>query len=166
MSAIPRYLVVLIAASLALSLFVWICSVLFLSPYRNSEEALAAFYGGEPRPECMQAQPLRSEGRRVVPLVISALPDKAMPRRRYAIAFLGEGRYEEALPALERILVDVTEKDYFRADALLAIYELTPVRARELARQVESPVGLLASVVEAIGQGDRRVREMINHSCG
>jgi hypothetical protein len=141
-------------------------SLLFLSPYHSPEAALAAFYGGEPRPECMQSEPLRREGRRVVPLLISELPNKGMPRRRYAIGFLGEGRYEEALPALERILGDVTEIDYFRADALLAIYEMAPIRGRELARYVQDPVGLLKRVVEAIAQGDSHVKKMINHDCG
>ena len=106
--------------------------ILFLAreSYPSPEAALAAFYGGEPRPECMQANPLRSEGQRVVPLLLRELPNKSMPRRRYAIGFLGEGRYEEALPALERILADLTEIDYFRADALLAIYAIAPARAK------------------------------------
>jgi hypothetical protein len=61
-----------------------------------------------------------------------------MPRRRYALSFLGEGNYSQALPALEAIALDETEKNYFRADALKAIYHLLPNRALELARQVGS----------------------------
>jgi HEAT repeat protein len=161
-----RLLVVLAAALAACTLLALMYSSLFLSPYPDPEAALAAFYGGEPRPECMQAAPLRQEGRRGVPLVVRELPNKAMPRRRYAIAFLGDGRYEEALPILERLLADTTEIEYFRADALLAIYQIAPVRARELAKQVQNPVGLLQGVVEAIERDDHRLRQMLDHSCG
>src|SRR5262245_49067759 len=92
-----RTLAILSLAALMFWLFV-------RSRYPTPEAALAAFYTGEhgQMTECEEASPLRSYGRRVVPLVIDALPDKTMPRRRYAIGFLGEGHYEEALPTLER----------------------------------------------------------------
>src|SRR4051812_39658345 len=108
---------------LAASIFYWFY---VRSPYPSAEAALAAFYRGEQRPECALADPLRRDGSRVVPLVIGNVPNKAMPRRRYAISFLGEGRFGEALPVLEHILSDETENYYFRADALLSIYEIAP----------------------------------------
>src|SRR5215510_10119128 len=139
-------------------------------PYPTAEAALEAFYGGEPRPECMQAEPLRRDGSRVVPLLIQALPNKAMPRRRYAIGFLGEGRHAEALPTLEQILSDATEIYYFRADALLAVFEIAPTRAQELASQVILPsplqdrYRLLERVVQAVERGD--VSHFVSRGCG
>jgi hypothetical protein len=96
----------ILAVTAALSLGTLIYWFLSRSPYPTAEAALEAFYGGDPRPECMQAQPLRQHGSKVVPLIIRDLPNKAMPRRRYAIGFLGEGRYREALPVLEHISSD------------------------------------------------------------
>jgi hypothetical protein len=113
----------------------------------------------------MQNQPLKAEGRDVVPLVIRDLPNRAMPRRRYAIAFLGYGQYAEALPALEKILTDPTEIDYFRADALLAIYEISPTRARTLASGIHDATGLLERFIQELGRGDAAIRAYINHNC-
>lgn len=147
------------------------CTVLYWlfvqSPYPTAETALQAFYGGEPRPECMQADPLRWHGSRVVPLVIRDLPNKAIPKRRYAIGFLGEGRYTEALPVLESIVFDESEKFYFRIDALQAIYEIAPSHAQRLASrivltpQVEDRYGHLEKVVKSVLSGTIR----IDHGC-
>src|SRR5277367_1879233 len=46
------------------------------------------------------------------------------------------GATRKALPALKRILSGPTEIDYFRADVLLAIFEVAPARAQELASTV------------------------------
>lgn len=55
-----------------------------------------------------------------------------MERRRYAISFLGDGVYSEALPSLINIFNDNSEKDYFRKDALIAIYKINNDLAEEL----------------------------------
>ena len=149
----------ILALAAILSLTVSIYWFLVRTSYPTAEAALEAFYGGDPRPECMQADPLRRDGSRVVPLVIRDLPNKAMPRRRYAISFLGEGRHAQALPVLEQILFDATEISYFRVDALLAIYEIAPTRAQELASQVvlasqdQDRYRLLERVVQAVERG-------------
>jgi hypothetical protein len=128
--------------------------------YPTDEAALAEFYAGESRPECLITQPLEQQGSSVVPLIIRDLPNKTMSRRRYAIGFLGEGRYPEALPRLERILLDATEIDYFRADALAAIFKIAPTRAQALASQVTlQPQGqdryqLLERTIKAVERGD------------
>jgi hypothetical protein len=142
-------------------LFWWLMS----SPYATPEAALADFYRGVPGPECMVDQPLRRDGRRVVPLVVQEVSNRAMPRRRYAIAFLGYGRHAEALPTLEKILADRTEIDHFRADALLAIYQIAPTRAQTSASGMHDSGGLLGLVVEAFGQGDAAIRVFIGRSC-
>src|SRR5262245_36870293 len=152
----PSALVLAATLSLSVSIY-WF---LVRSPYPTAEAALEAFYGGEPRPECMQAAPLEWHGSKVVPLVVRDLPNKTMPRRRYAIGFLGDGRYPEALPVLEHILSDETEIYYFRADALLAIYRIAPNRAQELASQValksqgQDRYHLLERVVQAVDRAD------------
>ena len=163
-AAIERAWVLAVTAILSVA----ILSYWFLvrSPYPTAEAALEAFYGGEPRPECLQAEPLREDGARVVPLVIRELPNKAMPRRRYAISFLGEGRHAEALPVLEKILADETEIFYFRADALLAIFEIAPTRAQELASQVavvQDKYRHFERAVQAVERGD--VSDFVRHGC-
>jgi len=89
-------------------------------------EALQKFYvyGAEPGAgvaEDMLMDPLILAGNGVVPLVLEQLPNQHMPRRRYAIAFLGNGSYAAALPSLRTILADQRELDLFRGDALRAI---------------------------------------------
>ena len=132
------------------------------SPQSSAEAALQAFYRGEDGWECQIADPLRRHGATVVPLVTRDLPDKKMPRRRYAIHFLGEGQYAEALPALERIANDVTERNYFRADALTALSQIAPTRAQELApqvlaSQVHDQHGHLRRIVRAIERNDAQI---------
>jgi hypothetical protein len=140
------------------------------SPHPTAEAALEEFYRGESRPECLITQPLEQHGPDVVPLVIRDLPNKTMPRRRYAIGFLGEGQYREALPALEHIWSDTAEIYYFRADALIAIFKITPARAQELASRVVLPppdqdrYGLLQRAVKAVERGD--MRGFVYRGCG
>lgn len=124
---------ILLAAAFVAAVAAPVYWVLVRSPYPTAEAALEAFYGGEPRPECMQAQPLLRHGPGVVPLIIRDLPNKAMPRRRYAISFLGQGNYTDALPALEKIVLDDTELYYLKTDALEAIYHISPPHAAKLA---------------------------------
>ena len=63
-------------------------------------------------------------GRSIVSEVESAITDKKMYKRRYAIAALGYLNEKSAIPSLVAILNDPKEKDYFRGDALKAIYIL------------------------------------------
>ncbi len=102
--------------------------------------------------------PLILSGRRVVPLVIAAVPNKEMRRRRYAIAFLGNGRYRDALPVLEQVLADESEVFYFRADALEAIFRISVERAREVAPRHVNGKDLLGQVAQEIVSGRSPVR--------
>jgi hypothetical protein len=90
---------------------------------KSPEAALAEFYEYDGMEEQLM-DPLILSGDKVVPLVIEKVNDKNMPRRRYAIGFLGNGSYRQALPVLQQILEDTTEKDYFRGDALQSIYQI------------------------------------------
>ena len=119
-------------------------------PLRNPEEALKDFYEAEDRAEDQLIDPLILAGDRVVPLILKALPNKDMQKRRYAISFLGNAGNFQALPILEKILVDDTEEDYFRSDAFQAIYQISEIRAKELAPLYVSRSGKLGVVAKEI----------------
>lgn len=122
-------------------------------PLRNPRDALREFLQADNVAEDQLMDPLILAGRRVVPLVITEVQRKDMPRRRYAIGFLGNGRYLEAMPGLEKILTDESEILYFRADALEAIYQIAPGRARELAPRYTSGEELLGKVAREVVAG-------------
>ncbi|WP_156464240.1 hypothetical protein [Afipia sp. Root123D2] len=100
-----------------------------------------------------------------MPLVIAELPKRSMPRRRYAIGFLGDGGYREALPALEVIAKDRTELDYFRGDALLAISQIDLHLAQRLAGEFADATGHLGPVVQVVLQGGSALKARNDHSC-
>ena len=108
----------------------WIFTV---GPMRDPESALRDFYEREDRGEEQMCDPLILVGPRVVPLVLADLPKQGMPRRLYAIRFLGNGRYRWALPVLGQLLGDDAENVSFRVEAFRAIYQIWPDRARQLA---------------------------------
>jgi len=119
-------------------------------PLRDPDDTLSDFYEARERAEDQLMDPLILNGRRVVPLVISAVPNKDMRLRRYAIGFLGNGRYRSALPVLEEVLADESEIYYFRADALEAIYQIAPDRAQALAPRHVNGEDLLGQVARTI----------------
>jgi hypothetical protein len=127
-------------------------------PLRSPESALRDFYEVRDRGEDQLMDPLILNGGRVLPLVVSALPNKSMRLRRYAIGFLGNGHYRNALPALEKILADQSEIDYFRADALEAIFRIAPERAQVLAPAHVKGEELLGQVARTIVARESPVR--------
>ncbi|MBO1021474.1 hypothetical protein IPV08_16050 [Methylobacterium sp. SD274] len=134
-------------------------------PFDRPNEALAVFYGSEPDAECMLTAPLHRAGKAVAPLIIAELPNRAMPRRRYAIEFLGEGGYREALPVLEMIARNSAELEYFRGDALLAISEIDLSLARKVASGLTDTTGHLGGIAKAVLQGGSTLSVLINRSC-
>lgn len=122
-------------------------------PLRSPDEALADFYEAKDRAEDQLMDPLILNGPRVVPLVLKDLPNKDMRLRRYAIGFLGNGRYSEALPMLEAILNDESEIYHFRADALEAIFQISQARAKELAPNFVNGQEFLGEVAREIVAG-------------
>jgi hypothetical protein len=85
-----------------------------------------------------------------VPVVIKEVTNKSMPDRDVAIRFLGESKNREALPVLESIVNDETERAEDRADALHAISEIDGIRARELASVHASRSDNLGSSAKAL----------------
>src|SRR5262245_48763067 len=122
-------------------------------PLRNPVEALKDFYEAKDRAEDQLMDPLILTGSSVVPLVLKELPNKDMRLRRYAIGFLGNGRYSEALPMLEVILNDKSEIYYIRAEALEAIFQISQSRAKELAPNFVNGQELLGEVAREIVAG-------------
>ncbi|WP_375185101.1 hypothetical protein [Pseudoalteromonas sp.] len=144
--------------TLKISLFILIGLSLWWSrvegPLRDPEEALKDFYETQYRAESQLQDPLILNGSNVLPLVLRDLPDKNMPRRRYAIGYIGNGRYEEAIPALKKILHDNSELNYFRADALEAIYQIDMSLSRNLAANFTNEPELLGRVAKKIVSGE------------
>jgi hypothetical protein len=122
-------------------------------PLRNPQEALADFHAGTARAEDMLMDPLILNGRPVVRLVIKAVTEKEMEKRRYAICFLGNGGYSEAMPLLEKIVGDPSEIYYFRADALEALAAISPDRGREVAKTHTTDENLFGDVAREIVAG-------------
>jgi len=94
--------------------------------------------------------PLIIAGDKVVPLVLKEIQNKNMPRRRYAIHFLGNGSYRQALPLLMTILQDSAEEDYFRGDALISIYLIDEAKGKELARRYRDDQNYLGHISKQV----------------
>ena len=108
--------------------------------------------------EDMLIDPLILAGRGVVPLVIAEVRKRDMPKRGYAIHFLGNGRYRAALPVLECIVRDETEHELSRSDALRAIYHIDRSLGRRYADRYQARDAPLGVAARAIGAGRLRVR--------
>lgn len=119
----------------------------------SPESVFADFCHSKSRAEDMLIDPLLLHANRVAPLVIVEIENKDMPRRRYAIGFLGQAGRHEALPILRRILADSAEADYFRADALQAINLIDPVEGNRLALDFLSSSNLLGHVARRMRDG-------------
>lgn len=94
--------------------------------YRPFNEKYAStwnhFYSGDHEPEL--DDPLIKAGKNMTLAICQAIKHKDMRLRRYAIGALGFIGDKRALPTLETILKSQEEIDYFRGDALHAIYQI------------------------------------------
>lgn len=102
-------------------------------PWQTPEEILDRFYSSA-SPEELLMDPLILGGKKVVPLVLVKVKLPDMPFRRYAIEFLGNGEYPEAVPVLDAILKDEREIDYIRGDSLVALYRIDQTLGIETAK--------------------------------
>jgi HEAT repeat protein len=125
---------------------------------KSPESALSEFYvfrGAEDQ----LMDPLILAGDKVVPVVIERVNDRDMPRRRYAIAFLGNGSYRQAIPVLEQILQDRTEKDYFRGDALESLYKIDMQVGTNYAQKYQTENDHLRRTATKILAGDSSMKQ-------
>ena len=108
--------------------------------------------------EDMQMDPLIVARGDVVPDVLAAITSSSMPKRRYAIAFLGNTERPEAIPPLERILRDEREDILYRGDALEAIAMIDSGRGRQLATEFAGRTDYLGDSAREVMAGVRRSR--------
>ena len=127
------------------------------------EDALKRFYDHD-GPEDSLMDPLILAGDSVVPLVLKEVMNKNMPRRRYAIAFLGNGSYKDALPVLEPILQDPVEADYIRGDALQSIFLIDATRGARFAHIYKDQTDYLGDVSRRIISGDSQLKKIRTYS--
>lgn len=125
---------------------------------KSPEAALAEFYEYDGM-EGQLMDPLIRAGDKVVPLVIEKVRDKNMPRRRYAIGFLGNGSYRQALPVLQQILQDTTEEDYFRGDALQSIYQIDESLGVSYAQRYQGESNYVGKIAGEILAGSSWLKE-------
>lgn len=121
---------------------------------REPQEAIEAFLHATHVPEEQLADPLILTRCRAAPTIIRMIADKSMPRRRYAIGYLGNRRCSEAMPELKRIAVDEGEELFFRADALEAITQIDTAAGMLLAEPWASRQDILGGVSRAILRGE------------
>ena len=124
--------------------------------FQSPEAAYTDFQDIEGQAEDMLMDPLILAGEKVVPLILKKIESPEMKLRRYAIHFLGNGKYEESMPALNKILESEDELDYFRGDALASIFNISPELGTELAKQyVKRPDYLGRRAEEIVSEGNK-----------
>ena len=115
-------------------------------------DAWHRFYDlGDHEPEL--DDPLIRRGPAMVPAICEAVARKDMKYRRYALSALGYLRDPTAIPSLERILRDEGELDYFRGDALEAIYRIDQPLGERYVAEYGDQGGYLRLMADLISQG-------------
>jgi len=90
----------------------------------------------------------------IVEKVALTIAEKSMPKRRYAIAFLGNSGRRGALQPLRRVLEDESEDEFVRGDALGAIAMIVSAEGRRSARVFStSTANYLREVAREIESG-------------
>jgi hypothetical protein len=119
-----------LALGIAVSIPLAACAIAF-SLGRSPEKRLVDFYSTQNTRRATLE--LARSGDAIVPLLVSEVRRKELPNRHDAIRFLGSRRARPALPALEAIVADESERDEIRADALEAILLIDRTRGLRLA---------------------------------
>ena len=119
----------------------------------SPSDVMRDFYEAKDRAEDMLMDPLILHAGIVRESVIREVASPSMPKRRYAIGFLGIDGSRDALPVLRQILKSESEIDYFRADALSAVWQIAKPEAVELARAYLSRDDLLGRFAREISAG-------------
>ncbi|MNZ58466.1 hypothetical protein D3C78_764750 [compost metagenome] len=118
---------------------------------KSFTKAWHQFYDfGDHEPEL--DDPLIRRGKSIIPAICQAVAHPDMKYRRYALSALGYIKDPRAIPCLERILKDREEIDYFRGDALQAIYLIDPPMGRNYADQFKSDNSYLRMIHDMINK--------------
>lgn len=152
MDGMKQRLVIAAATVILTSAAVWL-----LWPRPTVGGVMSDFYREDAgRAEDMLMDPLILHADLVKHRVIEEVASPAMPKRRYAIGFLGVAGITEALPVLRRILGDESEADYFRADALESIYRIEQREGLALAAQYRSRDDFLGFIAGGLINGSHK----------
>ena len=117
---------------------------------------MADFHSADGRAEDMLMDPLILHADLVKHRVIQDIGNPKMDKRRYAIAFLGNERIPEAIPALQSILNTGSEKDYFRGDALESIFRIDETRGKQLASEHSERQDYLGRIARGLLDGSHK----------
>ena len=133
--------------------------VILVLRYANPspEKAFNKFLSSTDLAEDQLKDPLILAGNKVVPIVLQNIENKDMPRRRYAIAFLGDIGSTDAIPALKQILSNKSETDFFRGDALQAIAMIDLNRGKTLAQKYSQGDSYLSMIAKEVLSEDNEV---------
>jgi hypothetical protein len=143
----------------ALSVALVGCALIYFLLIPSPRTAIANFISfgtkpGDGATEDTLMDPLIVARGDVVPEVLAAVAHRKMPRRRYAIAFLGNSGRKDALPTLLRIMNDTSEEPVFRADALEAISVIDFAQGRRLANEFLGRLDYLGAVAKFVQRGE------------
>jgi hypothetical protein len=97
--------------------------------------------------------PLILAGPAACPVIARDVKDRKQPLRRYAIGAIENLRCTDALPVLKAILQDDSEKDYFRGDALEAIWQIDHTEGETAAKAVSGRTDILGGVARSLLSG-------------
>lgn len=122
--------------------------------FQSPELAYADFQDTTDQAEDMLMDPLILSGEKVVPLIMEEIRSPEMKLRRYAIHFLGNGKYEQSIHVLKEILNNENEIDYFRGDALASIFNINPDLGVDEAMQYIKRKDYLGRQASNIVQGE------------
>lgn len=146
---------ILLVLSIIVSMSLSVWWTLQVKPWRSPQEVLADFKNPTGvRAEDMLADPLILAGDKVLPLILEEVKNPEMRLRRYAIFFLGNGRFRDALSVLETIVINDFESDIARGEALGSIYQIDPQLAERYAHQYVSRSDYLGKMAKAV-MGER-----------
>lgn len=136
-------------------LFAFVASLILLAwrPWLKPPEVMNRFFSQEVAEEA-NIDILILAGDRIVPSILESITNRDMPKRRYAIRFLGNGLHKEATLVLEKILADGSEDDFIRSDALIALYRINHELGIELAKKYVSEPSSLGKNADKIMAGD------------
>lgn len=115
----------------------------------SAQIALEKFYNFQGE-ETANMDPLILAGEKVVPLLLEEIKNRNMPKRRYAIGFLGNGEYIQSIPVLEKILNSSDETDIYRGDALLSIYQINKELGMKYAKEHKDDQNFVGEIAQDI----------------
>lgn len=137
------------AAVLVLGIACWA----YYAAFPSAAHALDVFYAAQVS-EDEQLDALIAARGDVVPIVVAAVQHASMPKRRYAVAFLGNSGRREAVPVLRKIVEDETEEVQIRGDALESLARIDLGSVAALTPQYRGRADYLGSSARAIEKGD------------